>query len=112
MGVTMRYRFGEFQLDVEEHQLIHNSQAVYLRPRCFAMLHYLVLHPQHLIEKRELLDALWPETVVSETALTQSIKEVRHALIDDAHQPRYLETVPRVGYRFLSRVEPLRLGDR
>ena len=103
----MRYRFGEFQLDVEEHQLIRDGQAVYLRPRSFAMLRYLVQRPRHLIEKRELLDVLWPGTVVSENALTQSIKEVRHALADDAHQPRYLETVPRVGYRFLSRVESL-----
>jgi DNA-binding winged helix-turn-helix (wHTH) protein/Flp pilus assembly protein TadD len=107
----MRYRFGEFQLDVEERQLIRNGQAVYLRPRSFAMLRYLVHRPRHLIEKRELLDALWPGTVVSESALTQSIKEVRQALADDAHQPRYLETVPRVGYRFRSRVEQLWAGD-
>ncbi len=103
----MRYRFGEFQLDAEERELIRDGESVYLRPRPFAMLRYLVERPKHLIEKRELLDALWPKTIVSESALTQSIKEVRHALADDAHHPQYLEMVTRVGYRFLSHVERL-----
>jgi TolB-like protein/Tfp pilus assembly protein PilF len=55
-----------------------------------------------------LLDALWADTYVTENALTRCIKEVREALQDDAHQPHFIKTVPRIGYKFIANVEDLR----
>jgi TolB-like protein/DNA-binding winged helix-turn-helix (wHTH) protein/tetratricopeptide (TPR) repeat protein len=99
------YRFGDFVLDVSEHRLKRGEQEIYLRPRSFEALVYLIERHGRLVEKNELLDALWPDTVVTENALTQSIKELRQALDDDAHHPRYVLTIPRVGYKFIAKVE-------
>lgn len=99
------YRFADFTLDVSEHRLLRESEEIYLQPRTFETLLYLIEHHGHLATKKELLDALWADTFVTENALSRCIKEVREALGDDAHQPRYIKTVPRVGYKFIADVE-------
>jgi DNA-binding winged helix-turn-helix (wHTH) protein/predicted ATPase len=75
-----------------------------LTPKAFAVLHYLVTHPDRLVTKDELLDAVWPGTAVSEAVVRIAIGAVRKALGDPAQMPRYLVTVPRRGYRFLAPV--------
>src|SRR5262245_11286630 len=99
------YRFADFTLDVSEHRLLRESEEIYLQPRTFETLLYLIEHHGHLATKAELLDTLWANTFVTENALSRCIKEVREALGDDAHQPRYIKTVPRVGYKFIADVE-------
>ncbi|RMG55013.1 MAG: hypothetical protein D6723_03670 [Acidobacteria bacterium] len=101
------YRFGEFVLDVSERQLRHGEQEIYLRPKIFEALVYLVERAGHIIEKNELKHALWPDTIVTESALTQSIKEIREVLRDDFHHPHYIQTIPRVGYKFIAEVEDI-----
>lgn len=101
----VRYRFAGFLLDVGERRLHADGRDVYLPPKTFETLHYLAERPGHLVTKAELLDAIWPGVAVTENALTRCIKEVRAALDDDVHAPRYIETVPRVGYRFIASVE-------
>ena len=100
-----RYRFAGFVLDVGERRLHADGRDVYLPPKTFETLHYLVARPGHLVPKAELLDAIWPGVAVTENALTRCIKEVRAALGDDVHAPRCIETVPRVGYRFIAAVD-------
>lgn len=99
-----RYRFAGFVLDVGERTLHADGRHVYLPPKTFETLRYLVEHPGHLVTKADLLDAVWPGVAVTENALTRCIKEVRAALADDVHAPRCIETVPRVGYRFIAPV--------
>lgn len=101
----VRYRFAGFVLDVGERTLHADGRDVYLPPKTFETLRFLVERPGHLVTKTELLDAIWPGVAVSENALTRCIKEVRAALDDDVHAPRCIETVPRVGYRFIAPVE-------
>lgn len=101
------YRFAGFTLDVGERSLLRGTAEIYLQPKTFETLVYLVEHHGHLVKKNELLDAVWAGTFVTENALTRCIKEVREALQDDAHQPRYIKTVPRVGYKFIADVEHL-----
>src|SRR5262245_37454781 len=72
-----------------------------LTPKAFAVLRHLIEHPQHLITKDEILAAAWGETVVSETALTSCIRDLRRALDDTSRAPRYIETVHRRGFRFI-----------
>ncbi len=103
------YRFSDFVLDVGERCLKHDGRQVYLPPKTFATILYLIERQGRLVTKEELLDNLWPDTEVTENALTRCIKEVREALQDDVRDPRFIRTVPRVGYRFIARVEPLRL---
>ncbi len=101
------YRFGEFILDVRERRLTGGGQDIYLPPKVFQTLLYMVIRSGRLVTKQDLLDAIWPDVAVTENALTRCIKDVRLALGDDVHQPRYIATVPRVGYRFIPEAEPV-----
>ena len=103
--VTRIYRFADFTLDPREHRLLRGTEEIYLAPKTFETLLYLVRRHGHLVTKNDLLDTLWADTFVTENALTRCIKEVREALNDDAHQPLYIRTVPRIGYKFIADVK-------
>jgi TolB-like protein/DNA-binding winged helix-turn-helix (wHTH) protein/Flp pilus assembly protein TadD len=104
------YRFADFTLEAGEHRLRRGTQEIYLRPKTFETLLYLIERCGHLITKDELLDALWADTMVTEGTLTHCIEEVRKALRDEAHHPRFIQTVPRVGYKFIAEVEATALA--
>ena len=84
-------------LDLVNERLWCGDQARVLRPKTFALLRYLVEHPGQLLTKAALLEALWPETMVSEVVLSVCIRELRQVLGDDAKTPRFIETVHRRG---------------
>ena len=88
-------------LDLANERLWCGDQTRVLRPKTFALLRYLVEHPGQLLTKAALLEALWPETTVSEVVLSVGMRELRQALGDDARMPRFIETVHRRGYRFI-----------
>ena len=71
------------------------------------LLLYLAQRQGHVATKDEILDAVWPGTQVAEVALSRSISELRRLLGDDAKQPRYVETIHKTGYRFLTLPQPL-----
>ncbi len=100
-----RYRFDGFELNVPERSLRRGDDATYLTPRTLDTLLAFLRRPGALIEKDALIEAIWPGGVVTDNALTRCIKEVRAVLGDDPAEPRYIETVPRVGYRFIAPVE-------
>ena len=102
-----RYRFDEFVLDVADRQLWRGDTRVDLSARYFDALVLLVRERGQLVEKNRFFDEVWSDVVVSESALTQCIKEIRKQLGDDASNPRYIQTVPRHGYRFIGAVELL-----
>ena len=102
---TCIYRFADFTLDPREHRLLRGTEEIYLTPKTFETLLYMVRRHGHLVTKTELLETLWAGTFVTENALTRCIKEVREALNDDAHEPLFIRTVPRVGYKFIAAVE-------
>ena len=88
-------------LDLASERLWCGDQARALRPKTFALLRCLVAHPGQLLTKAALLEALWPETMVSEVVLSVCMRELRQALGDDARAPRFIETVHRRGFRFI-----------
>jgi len=98
------YDFGPFRLDELDGRLWRHDQPRSLRPKAFAMLAYLAARAGRLIEKRELLAALWPEVTVEEAALTVCVHELRLVLGDDRRQPQFIETQYRRGYRFIAPV--------
>ena len=100
-----RYGFGDFTLDTVGGELRRGSQAIHLPPKAFRLLVYLVGHAGTLVEKATLLDAIWPETHVSEGSLNRAVATLRAALGDDADAPRLIETVPWRGYRFIAPVD-------
>jgi len=96
--------FGAFLLDRRAGQLRRGGRAITLRPKTWAVLVYLAEHPGVLVERDELLDAVWSGVAVTPDTLTKSIGELRLALDDDSRAPRYIETVHRRGFRFLAQV--------
>src|SRR5215471_5836260 len=99
-----RLRFGEFRLDPSNLRLWRGERVCRLTPKAFAVLDFLVARPGQLVSKDALLTALWPDVTVSEAALTVCIREIRRVLRDDAHRPRFVETVHRRGFRFIGAV--------
>lgn len=99
------YRFGPFQLDVRERRLSRGSEVIPLRLKVFETLRVLVDNAGRLLTKQELLDAVWPGTVVEENNLNHTVSVLRKALGERATGQQYIETVPRVGYRFTAAVE-------
>ena len=97
----MTYRFDGFELDTRLFELRANGQRVPLEPQAFDLLAYLVDHRDRVVTKDELIDKLWRERYISETALTTRIKEVRQALGDSGSQQRYVQTLRGRGYRFI-----------
>src|SRR5215471_13323157 len=104
MSASPQWLFDRFRLDPDHACLWCEAQAIALSPKAFAVLHYLVTHPDRLVTKDELLDAVWPETAVSDAVVRVAIGMLRKALDDTAQTPRFIATVPRRGYRFLARV--------
>lgn len=99
-----RYRFGPFELDVADRQLWQGSKRLDLSARYLDALMLMVKDHSRLIEKERFFDKVWGDVVVSDSALSQCIKELRRTLDDDASNPRYIQTVPRQGYRFVADV--------
>ena len=104
-GVRGVYRFGPFHLDVRERRLSRGCDVIPLRLKVFDTLLVLVENAGRLVTKQELLDTVWPETTVEENNLNHNVSVLRKALGDRATGQRYIETVPRVGYRFAAPVE-------
>src|SRR5215831_10682403 len=104
MPASPQWRFERFRLDPDHACLWRDAEAIVLPPKAFAVLHYLVTHPDRLVTKDELLDAVWPETAVSDAVVRVAIGALRKALDDPAQTPRFIATVPRRGYRFLAPV--------
>ena len=97
-----QYGIGEFTLDLEEGFLRHGTEEVTLRPKTFEVLTYLVQHSGRLVTKTELIDAIWPETAITDNSLAQCLLELRRAIGDDAQQ--VIRTVARRGYIFTAPV--------
>jgi DNA-binding winged helix-turn-helix (wHTH) protein/TolB-like protein len=104
LGDSRVYRFDNYTLEVEEHRLKRGGVEISLAPKAFETLVYLIERHDHLVKKSELLDAVWADVTVTEGALTLRIKEIRQALEDDAQRPRYIKTIPTVGYKFIGSV--------
>ncbi|NOT52961.1 MAG: transcriptional regulator, partial [Deltaproteobacteria bacterium] len=96
------YTFADFVLDGDNASLHQGTTQHRLRPKAFAMLRYLVERPGQLVTKKELLQALWPGIVVADATLTGCIRDLRAVLGDSVKQPRFIETVPTRGYRFIA----------
>ena len=96
------YRFGDFTLDLDGGFLRRGADEVTLRPKTFAVLAYLVERHGRLVTKTELIDAIWPNTAVTDNSLSQCLLEIRRALNDDTQQ--VVRTLSRRGYMFAAPV--------
>jgi len=106
------YRFGQFVLDPRRRTLSHVDSPVFLTPKAFDVLYFLVQNPHRLVTKEELLQAVWGDTFVEEGNLTQYISHLRKALGDDSEGSRLIVTIVRKGYQFTGNVVAVeQIGD-
>ena len=98
------YEFGPFRLEVGEHRLVREGQSIPLTGKAFDTLCVLVERHGKLVSKQDLMSAVWPETTVEENNLDRNISTLRKALGEQANGQSFIETVPRVGYRFVAPV--------
>ncbi len=98
-------RFGAFAIDPAAELLRRDGESVHLEPRAFQLLVYLLEHRDRLVTKQDLNEQVWAGAFVTDNAVDRAVARLRKALGDDVHQPRYIETVPTRGYRFVAEVE-------
>ncbi len=99
------FGFGPFRVLTGLDLLYRGEAIVPLEPRAVCVLRYLVRHAGRVIGKGELLDAVWPDTFVTEGVLKKAVSQIRRALGDPPQQSRFIETWHRRGYRFIAAVE-------
>src|ERR1700736_2319500 len=100
MKGTMKIQFGECVLDADTRQVWRHEKEVHLSPKAFELLMLLVTGRPRALSKRELHEAIWPATFVTDDSLAQLITEIRAAIGDDAREGRFVRTVYGFGYAF------------
>jgi Tol biopolymer transport system component/DNA-binding winged helix-turn-helix (wHTH) protein len=104
MAPSRCYVFGEFRLDGQQRALFRAGRPVAVTPKSMEMLVFLVERHGRIVDKEELMSAVWPDTVVEEASIAQNVFALRKILGDARDGPSFIETVPRRGYRFVAEV--------
>ncbi len=104
-GKCLIFRFADVEAHEREFSLVKAGETVPVEPKAFRVLLILLRNPKKLIPKEELLNAVWGDAAVTENSLTRAVALLRRLLGDDAREPRFIETVTSVGYRWLFPVE-------
>src|SRR5437016_4431372 len=99
------YAFADFRIDVAKRRLLRAGEPVALIAKAFDLPLVLIKHRDRVLEKDELMQLRWPESIVEESNLTQNVFVLRKALGEAPHDHRYIVTVPRRGYRFVAEVK-------
>ena len=101
------YEFGPYRIDRTERLLHRGEELIALPPKAVGTLLVLVESAGRMVERGDLMKAVWPDTFVEEGALTRNISLLRKALGDVGAEPLYIETIPKRGYRFVAPVLPV-----
>ena len=102
---SLVFKFADVEVREREFCLVKAGEVLPVEPKTFRVLLFLLRNPQKLIAKEELLNAVWGDAVVTEGSLTRTVVQLRRLLGDEIRNPRYIETVATVGYRFVCKVE-------
>lgn len=102
-----RLSIGEVQLWADRHELHRDGNIAHLPPRLVQLLLRLAATPEQTVTREQLLEAAWRRRVVNDEVLSRSIADLRQVLGDDPREPRYIVTVPKLGYRLIAPVAPL-----
>src|ERR1700686_2482514 len=103
-SIPKRLCFGLFELDLQSRELRRGGQPIKLPPQAFRVLELLASHPGQLVSREEIQKQVWTggTFVDFEHGINKSIRQIRYALRDDADAPKFIETLPRRGYRFIA----------
>ena len=100
-----RYRCGPIEISVSNRTLLVAGAPTHLRPKTFELLLFLIERRDRLVSKEELLKYVWNDAVVNDNSPARCVIELRKALGDDTRSPRYIRTVPKIGYQFIGALE-------
>jgi TolB-like protein/DNA-binding winged helix-turn-helix (wHTH) protein/tetratricopeptide (TPR) repeat protein len=100
----LSYEFGEFRLDTEKHRLLRDGEIVALTPKAVEALTVLIQRRGKLVERDELMNSVWGDTTVEPGNLDVTISRLRKALAENENGRKFIETVPRLGYKFVADV--------
>jgi len=103
--LASRYIFDDVRIDTKGFRLFKADRVLPVEPKALDLLIFLVENRGRLVERRELIDAIWGDAFVTDHVLNRAIGQLRKLLADDSKVPRYIETVPTRGYRFIADVE-------
>ena len=100
-GISCLYGFGDFRLDPNRRRLFHDEETILLSPKALETLIVLVRNAGKVLHRDELMEAVWPDAVVEDANLTVAISQLRKALGQQRDPDEFIQTIPRVGYRFM-----------
>jgi TolB-like protein len=98
------FRFGDYELDLDRYELRRGGEVVKTEPRVLELLNYLIEQRDRVVPKEDLLDTLWPNVHVSESALTTTVRDARRALGDSSNDAKWIRTVYGRGFHFAGEV--------
>ena len=107
--MTREFRVGEWLVEPELNRITRSNRKISVEPKVIEVLAYLADYPGEVLSKEQIIQAVWPDTFVSDEVLRYSISELRKAFRDDARNPRIIQTIARRGYRLIAPV--LRKGS-
>ncbi len=100
-------RFGMFELDLQTSELRKNGRTIPLQGQPVKLLILLATHPGELVTREDIEKALWPDRIVEfEHLINDAVRRIRKALLDDADNPKFIQTLHGRGYRFIALVQP------
>ncbi len=105
---TSNFQFEDVRVEPHNFKIFKAGSEIQLEPKTFRLLLFLIENRARLVEKNELLDAVWKDTFVTENAMTREIAKLRKALGDDSKTPKYIQTVHTQGYRFIAEIKEIK----
>jgi len=106
LEIQVLYEFDRYRLDPADHSLLCDGKPVSLTPKSFEILVILIQNSGRLLTKDELMKRVWPDSFVEEANLTVNISALRKALGETSDNQQFIETVPKLGYRFVAQPPP------
>ena len=101
------FRLEEWLIEPELNSLTAHGKSHHVEPKVMRVLVHLAEHPQKVLSKEEIIQRIWPDTFVSDDVLTRCISVLRRVMEDNPQSPRFIQTVPKAGYRLLAPVQPV-----
>jgi TolB-like protein len=102
---ALDFRFGEFEIDLGQHELRRSGQVIDIEPQVFDLLTYLLRNRDRIVSKGELIEAIWQGRVVSDAALSSRVSAARRAIGDNGEDQRFIRTHHKRGFRFVGSVD-------
>jgi DNA-binding winged helix-turn-helix (wHTH) protein len=104
-GVAGPFSLGSWVVEPQLNRVSNGEISVHLEPKAMEVLLCLADHPGEVVSRREIVDSVWTVEFIADSTLTHAVADLRRAFADDARAPRFIETIPKRGYRLIAGTE-------